>query len=41
MDRKTFIKGSALATSSILLAGANGVYAQKIEDNGIDIICKS
>lgn len=36
MNRKSFIKGSVLTTSSILLAGANGVYAQNLEDNGID-----
>ena len=36
MDRKSFIKSSSLATSSILLAGANGVYAQHIDNNGID-----
>ena len=36
MDRKSFLKGSVLTTGSILLAGAGGVYAQHIEENGID-----
>jgi len=36
MNRKLFLKGSVLTSGSILLAGANGVYAQNIEDNGID-----
>jgi Fe-Mn family superoxide dismutase len=36
MDRKSFLKGSILTTGSIILAGANGVYAQNIEENGID-----
>ncbi len=36
MDRKSFLKGSLLTTGSIILAGANGVYAQNIEENGID-----
>ncbi len=36
MDRKSFLKGSLVTTSSILLAGANGVYAQSIETTGID-----
>jgi superoxide dismutase, Fe-Mn family len=36
MDRKAFIKTSTLATSSIILAGAGGVYGQHIEDSGID-----
>jgi Fe-Mn family superoxide dismutase len=36
MDRKSFLKGSILTTGSILLAGADGVYAQHIEENGID-----
>ena len=36
MDRKSFIKGSVLTSGSILLAGATGVYAQHITDNGID-----
>jgi superoxide dismutase, Fe-Mn family len=36
MDRKSFLKSSALTTGAIFLAGANGVYAQNIEENGID-----
>jgi Fe-Mn family superoxide dismutase len=36
MDRKSFLKGSILTTGSIILAGANGVYAQNLEENGID-----
>jgi superoxide dismutase, Fe-Mn family len=36
MDRKAFLKGSLLTTGSIFLAGADGVYAQGIDGNGID-----
>ena len=36
MNRKSFLKGSLLTTGSIILAGANGVYAQNLEGNGID-----
>ena len=36
MDRKSFLKGSAFTAGSIFLAGANGVYAQSIEQGGID-----
>jgi Fe-Mn family superoxide dismutase len=36
MNRKSFLKGSVFTTSSILLAGAQGVYAQNIENSAID-----
>jgi superoxide dismutase, Fe-Mn family len=36
MDRKHFLKASVLTGSSLLIAGANGVYAQSLEENGID-----
>ncbi|HVG13181.1 MAG TPA: hypothetical protein VM843_09265, partial [Flavisolibacter sp.] len=36
MDRKSFLKSSLLTSGSIILAGANGVYAQNLEENGID-----
>lgn len=36
MDRKDFVKGAVLTGGSLLLAGANGVFAQSLEQNGID-----
>ena len=36
MNRKSFLKGSVLTSGSVILAGANGVYAQGLENSPID-----
>jgi superoxide dismutase, Fe-Mn family len=36
MDRKAFLRNSVLTGGSIFLAGANGVYAQGIEESSLD-----
>jgi superoxide dismutase, Fe-Mn family len=36
MERKDFLKRSALTAGSLFLAGAGGVYAQGLEDSSID-----
>lgn len=36
MDRKEFLKGAAITGGALMLAGANGVFAQNLEHNGID-----
>jgi superoxide dismutase, Fe-Mn family len=36
MDRKLFLRNAVLTGSALALAGANGVFAQNIKENGID-----
>lgn len=36
MNRKSFLKGSALRSEFLLPVGANGVYAESLENSPID-----